>query len=70
MQSLVFSPRTHCKVPLIFSVVALPDKSKHFCSSASEITHQETKEKGEIEAKKKKKNIYTTPAMFEHPTCI
>lgn len=52
MQSLVFSPRTHCKVPLIFSAVALPDKSRHFCSSASEITHQETEEKVTIEAKK------------------
>lgn len=46
MQSLVFRPRTHCRVPLMFRTVAFPDKSMHFCCSASEMTHQETGKEG------------------------
>lgn len=46
MQSLVFRPRTHCRFPLMFRAVAFPDKSMHFCCSASEMTHQETGKEG------------------------
>ncbi|TNN39157.1 hypothetical protein EYF80_050686 [Liparis tanakae] len=57
IQSLVFRPRTHCKVPLIFRAVAFPAKSRHFCCSASDDTHQETARHrgGELQVKGKNK---------------
>lgn len=44
MQSLESCPRTHCNVPLMWRAVAFPDRSRHFFSSASDTTHQETEE--------------------------
>ena len=45
MQSLALCPRTQSSVPLIFWAVAFPARSKHFCSSALETTHQVTERK-------------------------
>lgn len=68
MQSLLFRPRTHCKVPLIFRAVALPAKSIHFCSSASDSTHQAT----EANFPREEQTHFTyscvlvTPQTFKH----